>query len=154
MFKTDSNYQVKQHTSQFFAGQLITREWAQPADAPHQVYPASSDVTDPQGNVLVTAYALLRPDRQWALLLVNKDQTHPHSVRVLFHDSAGSKDRFFSGQLKSVTFGSGQYQWHPDESNGYPDPAGPPAVTTVSATKETAFVLPAASITVLRGKVE
>jgi hypothetical protein len=68
MFKTDSNDQVRNRTAQFFSTQLMTREWAQPIDAPHILYPAKSDLRDASGNELVTAYALLRPDGQYSLM--------------------------------------------------------------------------------------
>ena len=36
MFMVDENYEIKSKTSQFFAAQLLTQEWAQPVDAEHQ----------------------------------------------------------------------------------------------------------------------
>ena len=62
MFMVNDHYEIQQPTSQFFAAQLITQEWAEPKDAEHQQYLAASDVKDSQGHVLVTAYALHRPD--------------------------------------------------------------------------------------------
>ena len=35
MFMVDEHYQIKQRTSQFFAAQMMTQEWAQPVDAEH-----------------------------------------------------------------------------------------------------------------------
>jgi hypothetical protein len=154
MFTTDSDFRMKQHTSQFFASQLITREWAQPVDALHQVYPAASDVRDSQANVLVTAYALLRPDGQWALLVVNKDQNRSYPVQVVFHDASAGSDRFLSGQVSVVTFGSAQYQWHADGKNGHASPDGPAMTSTVPGSANTRYILPAASLTVLRGRVQ
>src|SRR5947208_10986427 len=49
MFTVDSNYQIKQYTSQYFASQLITQEWAQPGNGTHKVFAATSDITDPAG---------------------------------------------------------------------------------------------------------
>ena len=86
LFMVDDHYEIGQPTSQFFAAQLLTREWAEPKDAEHSLYLASSDVKDSQGHVLVTAYALHRPDELWAVLLINKDHDHPHQVRIAFHD--------------------------------------------------------------------
>jgi len=40
-----------------------------PGNAKHVVFKAASDVKDESGHVLVTAYAALRPDGQWSLLL-------------------------------------------------------------------------------------
>ena len=151
LFMADNRYQILQPTSQFFATQLITQEWAQPKDAEHLLYRASGDVKDSQGHVLVTAYALHRPDGQWSLMLINKDHDHPHQVRVLFHDSGGHADASFVGMVTMITFGKEQYQWHPDRKKGHAEPDGPPATLTLSGQQGTKYNLPAASITVLRG---
>jgi hypothetical protein len=149
MFMVDKDYQIRQRTSQFYAAQLITQEWAQPVDAKHQQYLATSDVRDGEGHTLVTAYALSRPDQQWALMLINKDRDNPHTVRVVFRD--GNRERAFVGQVTKITFGKAEYQWHPDRRNGYADPDNPPVKSTLNATDESVYTLPAASLTVLRG---
>jgi len=150
-FMVDDQYQIVQPTSQFFAAQLLTQEWSQPKDAEHQLYRAASDVRDANGNVLVTAYALHRPDGQWALMLVNKDHDHSHPVRIVFHDSEANQDVAFSGQVTMITFGKEQYQWHPDRKKGHAGPDGPPKTSALQAGQETNYDLPAASVTVLRG---
>src|SRR5256886_5849968 len=48
----------------------------------HHIFPSASDIRDAAGHVLVTSYAVLRPDGQWSLMLVNKDQESPHPVRI------------------------------------------------------------------------
>src|ERR1700719_2125323 len=68
----DANYKVLGYPPQYLAAQLITKEWVQPVDAPHRQFKASSDVVDAAGNVLVTAYAVERPDKQWSIMLVNR----------------------------------------------------------------------------------
>jgi F5/8 type C domain len=151
MFTVDAAYQIQQPTSQFFASQLVTQEWAQAGSGAHRVFPATADVVDPAGHVLVTAYALSRPDGQWALLVVNKDQHNVHSVRIGFHDARAGIERAFSGPVTVTTFGSAQYQWHAKGSAGYADPAGPPARAMLTAHEDTVFELPGASITVIRG---
>jgi hypothetical protein len=151
MFNVDASYQIRQPTSQFFASQMLTQQWVQPGDGEHRVFPAASDVVDPAGHVLVTAYAVHRPDGQWSLLVVNKDQQNPHPVRIAFHDREAESDRSFTGAATVITFGSAQYQWHANGRDGLANPAGPPAQTTVTAGKDTAFDLPAASVTVIRG---
>lgn len=153
MFMVDDQYQIVEPTSQFFAARLITQEWAQPKDAEHLMYRAISDIKDGQGHVLVTAYALHRPDGQWSVMLVNKDHDHAHKVRVLFHKAAGRPDTSFSGKLTMITFGKEQYQWHPDRKKGHADPDGPPATWMINAEQGTEYELPAASLTVLRGSI-
>jgi len=149
----DDQYQIVQPTSQFFAAQLLTQEWAQPKDAQHLLYRAQSDLKDSEGHVLVTAYALHRPDGQWSLMLINKDHDHPHQVNVVFQDSDSKKDSKFAGEVTMITFGREQYQWHPDRKKGHADPDGPPKTATLSAEQGTRYDLPAASITVLRGSI-
>ena len=101
--------------------------------------------------MLVTAYALDRPDGQWSLMLINKDYEHPHSVRIRFHDSDASRDASFTGKVTMITFGKEQYQWHPNRKQGYADPDGAPQTRTLQAAEDMSYSLPAASVTELRG---
>jgi hypothetical protein len=153
LFSTDANLQPQQPLSQFFASQLINLEWVQPGDGEHRLYPASSDIQDLANHTLVTAYAALRPDGQWSLMMVNKDQENAHKVRIVFHNARDNSDAFFAGDVDLITFGSMQYQWHPDINNGAADPDGPPARSKITAAAGTVFELPRASITILRGAI-
>jgi len=153
MFMTDKNYQIRQPTSQFFAAQLITQEWVEPKDADHRLFKAASDVKDAEGNVLVTAYAALRPDGQWSLLLINKDHDHAQTVSVVFHDGDSQRDGAFEGPLTLLSYGRAQYQWHPARKEGYADPDDPPARSDMAGGRGTSYTLPAASINVLRGRI-
>jgi hypothetical protein len=126
-------------------------EWVQPGNGQHKLYAATSDVKDPAEHMLVTAYAVLRPDAQWALMLVNRDQMNAHQVKLEFHDGKGTN--YFAGQVERITFGSEQYQWHPDEKGGHADPDGPVVRSTVAGAPGSLYTLPKASITVLRGRI-
>jgi F5/8 type C domain len=149
MFMVDKDYRIRQRTSQFYAAQLLTQQWAQPVDRQHRLFRASSDIKDSDGNVLVTAYPLQRPDGQWAVLLINKDNDREHSAKITFHQS--KQDHSFAGPITMITFGKAQYQWHPAGRDGYADPDHPPVTKSVEAGADTAYTLPAASVTVLRG---
>jgi hypothetical protein len=153
LFSTDTNLQIEQPLSQYFASQLINLEWVQPAGGAHRLFPVRSDVQDGAGHTLVTAYAALRPDGQWSLLIVNKDQENPQRVHIVFQDAESNRDRSFSGPVDFITFGSEQYQWHPAPEDGKANPDGPPARSSIAASSETVFELPRASVTVIRGKV-
>ncbi len=148
-FNIDKNYNIKGYFSQYFAAQVITKEWVQPVDATHRLFRASSDVLDAAGNVLVTAYAVERPDGKWSLMIVNKDQNSDHAVKILFKDP----DRTFAGALDRITFGAAEYQWHPNGVNGYADPDGPPTKSKITGGPSTLYQLPKASIVVLRGTI-
>lgn len=153
MFMTDAKYQITTPTSQYFAAQILTKEWVQPNDAQHRLFRAVGDIRDDSGHVLVTAYALLRPDAQWSVLLINKDHDHDHAVRIVFQDSEGKNESAFAGPVTFITFGKNQYQWHPARRNGYADPDGPVATLVLRGSPGTLYNLPAASVTVLRGQI-
>ena len=152
MFTTDHNYLIKQRTSQFFAAQMLTQEWAEPKDAEHRLFHATSDIKDAQGHILVTVYAVFRPDGQWSLMLINKDYENPHSVRITFHDEDAKQDSSFVGPVARITFGKEQYQWHSAMRDGYADPDGPAAQSTLPDGTDR-YILPPASMTVLRGRI-
>jgi hypothetical protein len=168
MFKVGPDYQIQQRLSQFFASQMINREWLEGSGA-NTVYPAVSDVDDGAGHKLVTAYAAERPDGQWSVMMVNKDQHVKHSLKLLFEK--GGKEVFFTGTVHEAVFGSEQYHWSPAHrefdahlplvddnvahlyTGGYADPDGPIAEHDVPGGKDTEYDLPPASIVVLRGKL-
>lgn len=154
MFNVDSNYNVTQVSSQYFAAQILTQQWSQPVDRQHTLYPAMSNIVDDKGHILVTVYATLRPDGQWAVLLVNKDQFSPHSLTVDFHNSQNNTDHYFAGTVTQISFGSDNYIWHPAGQNGYADPDGPAVTSNPDGGEGTIYTLPEASITVLRGNIQ
>jgi hypothetical protein len=153
MFMVDQNYEIQRKTSQYFAAQLITQEWVKPEDAEHRLFRADSDITDAAGHTLVTAYAVLRPDGQWSLLVINKDHDNAHAVRIVFSDGDAQAQRTFAGPVSMITFGKNQYVWHANRKQGYAEPNGPALSSTVQAKSDTVYSLPPASLTVVRGKL-
>jgi F5/8 type C domain-containing protein len=151
-FVSDESYTIKGYTATYYAAHMINLEWLQHRAGVHQMYPSSTDLTDAEGNLLVTSYAVLRPDGNWSLMLVNRDSTAPHTVQVVFADSQRNRKASFSGPVTSVSFGSEQYAWINDGPNSHPDPDHPPVATVLQGPPST-FILPKASITVLRGSV-
>jgi hypothetical protein len=152
-FSADRDLKIRQPLSQYFASQLINLEWVQPGDGVHKLFPAASDISDRAGHVLVTSYAAQRPDGQWALLIINKDQENAYSVGIFFDDWAKGSIGFFAGPVSVTTFGKDQYQWRPNLNGGSADPDGPAAKSTMKGEPGTKFTLPAASVTVIRGTV-
>jgi hypothetical protein len=148
-FVSNENYDILGYTSPYFAAHMINLEWVQHRAGTHLMFASASDIKDNEGNVLVTSYTVKRPDGNWSVMLVNRDEATPHTVRVRFGDRSA-----FSGPVVFTTFGSEQYVWINDGPNSHPDPDGPPVGTTISATPETTFVLPKASVSVIRGRVK
>ena len=152
-FVADEKLGLRQHTSQYFASQLINLEWVKHGAGVHQLSPAAADVRDQAGHVLITAYAAVRPNGEWSLMLINKDPSNAHPVKIEFADANSKTKSHFSGPVTMVTFGAEQYVWHADGRNSHADPGGPPVTSTVNAHPDAAFLLPRASVTVVKGKL-
>lgn len=167
MFTVGPDYQIRQPVSQFFASQMINHEWLE-SSGEHTLYSATANIDDGAGHQLVTSYAVRRPDGQWSVMLVNKDQHVPHKVSVVFENDAHEVS--FTGAVHEAIFGSEQYHWTPAHrtfdahrpiadsedlyTGGRADPDGPIAEHDITATGKTQYDLPPASIVVLRGQVE
>jgi len=152
-FVADREYNISGYTSLYFAARLINFEWVQHRSGVHEMFPSATDIKDEKSNVLVTSYAVRRPGGDWSVLLVNRDESHAHTVRVVF-DGGRKREASYSGTVRMVTFGSEQYVWRDEGPNSHADPDGPPVATTVPGGSRATFTLPKASITVLRGRVE
>jgi F5/8 type C domain len=150
-FVADQNLNIRSHTAQYYASRLINLEWVEHGRGEHLLYGAASDLADGADHALITVYPVLRPDGDWSLLLINKDQSNSHTVQVQFEMDAG-KVRSFSGPVTMITFGSDQYVWRSVGVNSHADPENPPLTRRLSGGSEASFTLPPASVTVLRGK--
>ena len=60
-FVSDETYEIKGYTSTYWAAHTINLEWVQHRTGLHHMFPSSTDVTDADGNLLVTSYAIRRP---------------------------------------------------------------------------------------------
>ena len=152
-FVSDETYEIKGYTSPYFAAHMINLEWVQHRAGVHAMFPTSSNIKDGEGNVLVTSYAVHRPDGNWSVMLVNRDETNSHAVRLVFDDAKSKQAASFTGPVTFVTFGSEQYVWINDGPNSHAEPDNPPVATMLRGEPGSIFTLPKASITVLRGKV-
>ena len=144
-FVADENLNIRAHTAQYYASQMINLEWVKHHGGNHRLFAASADLKDGAGHTLITAYPLQLPDGQWSLMIVNKDQTNPHRIHVLFDDGT-APGKSFSGSISMVTFGSEQYVWRSEAINSHPDPNNPPTRRSVQGS---VIELPKASLTVL-----
>jgi hypothetical protein len=153
-FVANEKLEIRQHTSQYFASQMINLEWVKHGAGMHQLFPTEVDVKDDAGHALVTAYAVKRPDGVWSLMLLNKDPSNAHAVKIEFSNSSGKPPAHFTGPVTLVTFGAEQYVWHPEGAKSHADPDGPPTTKTLNIKSVESFNLPKASVTVLRGRID
>ena len=121
MLTVDKNYQItaadiavlRQPVDQSGVG--ATGKWQTPG-----VSRRARISIDPAGHKLVTAYAVQRPDGQWALMIINKDQENPIiPVRLAFHDAGTNTDkrlrrpgRYDHVRQRPVSLESGAERWH------------------------------------------
>ena len=170
MFTIHPDYTIDQPLSQFFASELINTEWVQPGKEINTIFPSSATISDGAGHMMVTSYAVHRPDEKWSVMLINRDQEAAHSIRVDFRDALSGGQSRFIGSLDVLTFGKEQYQWHPSivspmshpevpgqtvsiSGVGHADPDGPIKRESIAASKNTRYEIPAASIMVIRGDI-
>jgi hypothetical protein len=152
-FVANDRLEASQPTAQYFASQLINLEWVKHGAGMHELYPASADVRDDAGHELITAYAVKRPDGEWSVMLVNKDPSNAHAVKIALTNGNASPARHFAGAAALVAFGAEQYVWHSDGPKSRADPDGPMKRWSIQAGPDATFTLPKASVTVLRGRV-
>ena len=132
--------------STYYSAGLIARDWMQPLKAIHEIYPVVIDPTDGR----VTAYAVRRPDKQWALLAINKDPSRSAQLAVQFRSGGVSSEKFV-GKVVIIQFSREQYRWQDDGENGRPILSNPP--TQIQRPASEYYELPPYSVSVLRGRI-
>jgi hypothetical protein len=141
--------------STYYAAQLLTKEWMQPVNEPHEIFPVTikgiENGTDTLTRAKVTAYAVRRPDKQWALLIINKDPKRAAQLNVKFDFAGPNHPLSFVGQVEIIQFSRQQYSWRADGPNGHPFRSLPPAQFTREASPS--YELPPYSLVVLRGRI-
>src|SRR5437868_750122 len=133
--------------STYYSAGLIARDWMQPVAALHEIYPVIIEPTDAP----VTAYATRRPDKQWALMTINKDPNRSAHLAVHFRSSDRTFSGKFVGEVAITQFSREQYRWQDNGENGRPTISNPPKQIHRSAAEY--YELPPYSLSVLRGNV-
>ena len=151
LFSMDNDGDIAHRFATYFGARLVTQEWLKPGDELHEIYPAESNVHNADGEELITAYAVHRPDGLWSLLLINKDPKRAYSVNVVFSGASPRKVSPFKGPVDLFQFSGAQYQLNSDPNNPFPIKANPPAHKVIEKGESKAIDLPAYSLTVVRG---
>src|SRR4029077_6696348 len=139
----------------YYAGQVLAKEWMQPVSEHHEIFPVAIKETKNNAHgathPTVTAYAALRPDKQWALLAINKNPKRAAQLKVQFNLPGAKQPLSFVGQVEVIQFSRQQYAWHDNGPNGHPIRSLPPQQYTREPSA--CYDPPPYSLTVLRGKV-
>jgi hypothetical protein len=130
----------------YYAALLLTHEWAKPGGGLHELYQATTD--DP----LITAYATMRPDRLWAVLLVNKDPDNAREVKIEFEceqpECEDLKVGYSHGEVDFYQYSRNEYQLGSDFRVVRDRP---PAHQRLRVDSSTTFEIPAYSLSIVRG---
>jgi len=149
MLQLNSNSDQLTPLSAYHAAQLITKEWMQPINETHEVFPVTITQRKPALLHAVSLYAVRRPDKQWALLAINKHPNRTARLSVRFTSATTQRQVSFAGEVSVIQFSRNQYLWHDDGPDGHPIRSLPPASFTQKAAS--IYELPPYSLTVLRG---
>jgi F5/8 type C domain-containing protein len=146
LFLFGNDGRISSQMPTYYAAQLLTHEWTNPGGGLHELYQATTD--DP----LITAYATMRPDRLWAVLLINKDPDNAREVKIEFEcEEPGCEDLkigYSHGEVDFYQYSSDEYQLGAD-FRAVRD--RPPEHQRLKFSAGTTFKIPAYSLSVLRG---
>ena len=175
MLQLNPNSDQSYRLSGYHAAQLITKEWMQPTNETHEIFrvnvcsaprtsilslandrrtpkaPVRIGPKEPTTSPIVTVYPVRRPDKQWALLAINKDPNRTARLAVQFELPGPQRQVSFAGEVAVIQFSRDQYLWQDDGADGHPIRSLPPASFIQKASSS--YELPPYSLTVLRGKL-
>jgi hypothetical protein len=152
-FVANENLEIRHHTAQYFASQMLNLDWVKHGAGEHQMYGAVGDLLDEANHELITAYAVKRPDGAWSLMIINKDPSNAHPVKIAFEENGKETAAQFTGAVETETFGAAEYVWRPSGATSHADPAGPATKATMEWKEGQKVLLPKASVMVLTGRV-
>jgi hypothetical protein len=146
LFLIGADGKISARMPTYYAAQLLTHEWTQPGGGLHELYHVTTD--DP----LVTAYATMRPDGLWAVLLVNKDPESAREVKIEFEcEEPGCKDvrvGYSHDEVDLYQYSRDQYQLGADYRVVRDKP---PVHQRLKLGSSTTLKLPAYSLSIVRG---
>jgi hypothetical protein len=150
LFQADDKGRAHWPMPAYYAQRMMMLDWGDPADQPHRLYAARSQIADAKGRPMVAAYPLLGKDGRWAVMLINRDQQHAHSVQIVFRRGNGGDQTFSAHKpLSIVQYSSANYTWLVRGEASHPVKDQPPERFSVDGGRE--ILLPAISLTVVRG---
>ena len=151
MLQLNPNSDQLNRLSGYHAARLLAKEWMQPVNETHEIFPVTIKQKDPMLSRAVSVYAVRRPDKQWALLAINKHPRRPAQLAVQFDFPDARRQSSFAANVNVIQFSCEQYLWHDEGPNGHPSRSLPPARFMREASS--LYDLPPYSLTVLRGRL-
>jgi hypothetical protein len=150
LFMLGENGIIDYRMPAYYGARLFTHEWVKPGNGVHEIYRTTA--TGGRATSLVTSYAVLRPDRLWSVMLINKDPDNIRKVTIQFRDENTGSSSQFKGPVDVYQYSRKQYELNADKEHPYPIRSEPPVHTVVGGSGNF-FELPAYSLTIIRGTV-
>ena len=146
LFLSGDDGRIAYRMPTYYAAMLLTHEWANPRGGFHELYQATTN--DP----LISAYATMRPDRLWSVLLINRDPDSAREVKIDFEcEEPGCKGLpvgYSHREIDLYQYSRKQYELG---SDFLPRRDLPPEHQWLNFDTNITFNLPAYSITIVRG---
>jgi hypothetical protein len=149
LFFIDQDGRAGKPTATFWGARLLAQEWVKPGDEMHELYRVTSDLKNAQGEEIVTAYAVHRPDGMWSVMLINKDPNQAHDVKINFQRA--SQRHVFAARTEVFQFWRAQYELNSDPEQPRPIKSDAPLRFTLG--QSSSLSLPPYSLTVVRGEL-
>ena len=146
LFLADQSRVIRYRIATYYGARMLTQEWATPRGGDHVMFAAESDARDTDGNELLSAYVVRRPDGRWSAFLVNKDPVHAYRVTLAFGSRYGGA---LAGDRTVIGYGRAQYEWKAEGVRGHPARSGEPVSRPLRAGAP--LIVPPYSLTVVRG---
>ncbi|PZS22843.1 MAG: hypothetical protein DLM61_25185, partial [Pseudonocardiales bacterium] len=120
LWQSDDAHRIIRPLAAFHAMRLLTGRWAQPGGGRHVIYATNVGAAGTNARAAVSAYAVRRPDRGLAILLINKDPRLARTVRVVAESGGVSGPVEGPGDVFALS--GAQYVWHPRGERGFARP--------------------------------
>jgi hypothetical protein len=155
LFSMDDDGKIEHRFATYFGARLLTQEWLMRGDKSHDIYPASSDIKDANGNELIAVYAVRRPDGLWSLLIINKDPKRSFEVNLVFRKGTNEREAQMRLPIDVYQYSAQQYQLGGSSKDPVPIRAQEPRHEIIqSFNRLKSLSLPPYSLTVVRGPMD
>ena len=150
MFLADGDGRAAARMPIYHAAKLLAEEWAERTEEVHTMYQALVGGKGDVARSEISAFAVHRPDGQWAVLLTNESALRPRMITIRF-DGATQRRGKWAGPLELFQYSAEQYEWVPHGALGKPLRGEPPKKAHIDAGGSAVIELLAMSLTVVRG---
>ena len=142
----DAQRRIRYRLATYYGARLLTQSWTSPRGGDHVMFATESTARDSDGNELLSAYVVRRPDGSWSAFLVNKDQERSYRVTLSFGSRYGGA---LSGARTVIGYGRAQYEWKANRADGHPVRSAEPVTRALRPGEP--LIVPPYSLTVVQG---